>query len=266
MPFSYTKVSSESSQEAPEDMHLGVTRPTKFRHAMERSLMFRWIVGLFLLMATLACELAILYKQPRLDTISVGGEFNHIVPEFRLRKVVFEHDTRYSSDHKTWKSINATKLAYYNLVPRGGGFLNIPDHTTHDLPPPMHFPTMPGKDVFALAIFHQIHCLSALSHQMDRLTMQIRNKDWVVDDIELGHTDHCFNYLRNAITCCGDTTLEGQSKNNPDPGTDGTGAMHLCRNYDEITTWAEKWQRKTLPDVDCESYWPEEKCRLEGFT
>jgi hypothetical protein len=43
--------------------------------------------------------------------------------------------------------------------------------------------------------------------------------------------------------CCGDTTLEGQAQT-PElkdiAGTDGTGAVHVCRNYDEIVSWAER--------------------------
>jgi hypothetical protein len=43
--------------------------------------------------------------------------------------------------------------------------------------------------------------------------------------------------------CCSDTTLEGQAQT-PElkdiAGTDGTGAVHVCRNYDEIVSWAER--------------------------
>lgn len=54
-----------------------------------------------------------------------------------------------------------------------------------------------------------------------------------------GHIDHCFRYLRQSIMCCGDVALEGQDPDNPDPGTDGTGAAHLCKDYGQIISWAE---------------------------
>lgn len=77
---------------------------------------------------------------------------------------------------------------------------------------------------------------------MDDLIMQIRNKNFVLDESKLLHNDHCFDYIRNAIMCFGDTTLEGQSQTpglEDIPGTDGTGAIHVCRNFDEVSKWAE---------------------------
>jgi hypothetical protein len=119
----------------------------------------------------------------------------------------------------------------------------VPDYTIHSLPPPMHYPQAPGKHVYTIAVFHEMHCLMHISESIDKLVMQIRNKDFVLDEGTIGHNDHCFNYLRNALMCCGDTTLEGQSQAKMFEhiaGTDGTGAMHVCRNYEEISAWAEK--------------------------
>lgn len=106
----------------------------------------------------------------------------------------------------------------------------------------MHFPQNPGKDAYAIAVFHELHCLMHISGYLDKLVLKNRNKDLTLDESEIAHNDHCFNYLRNALVCCGDTTLEGQSQTpmlQDVPGTDGTGAVHICRNYDEITAWVE---------------------------
>jgi hypothetical protein len=106
----------------------------------------------------------------------------------------------------------------------------------------MHFPQAPGKEVFSLAIFHELHCLMHISASMDNLIMQIRRKDFVLDENVLLHNDHCFDYIRNAVMCFGDTTLEGQAQTpglQDVPGTDGTGAIHVCRNFDEIRAYAE---------------------------
>lgn len=43
--------------------------------------------------------------------------------------------------------------------------------------------------------------------------------------------------------CFGDTTLEGQTQTpglENVPGTDGTGATHVCRNFEEIRAFADK--------------------------
>jgi hypothetical protein len=107
----------------------------------------------------------------------------------------------------------------------------------------MHFDNTGDKSVFTIAVFHEMHCLMHVSAFIDKLVMQIRNKDMTLDEGTIGHNDHCFNYLRNALMCCGDTTLEGQSRAKMFEnvsGTDGTGAFHNCRNYEEISAYAEK--------------------------
>lgn len=62
------------------------------------------------------------------------------------------------------------------------------------------------------------------------------------DDI---HLFHCFDYLRQAIMCHGDTALEGA-----DPylvaegidlfefGTFGISTTHMCKSYDAVREWA----------------------------
>lgn len=53
------------------------------------------------------------------------------------------------------------------------------------------------------------------------------------------HVDHCFRYLRQSLVCCGDTALEGQDPNTNTLGTDGTGAVHVCKDFDAISSWAD---------------------------
>ena len=53
------------------------------------------------------------------------------------------------------------------------------------------------------------------------------------------HTNHCFDYLRQAILCNVDMTLEGGSPGNP-TGTNGFGHAHVCRNYLEVIDWIEE--------------------------
>lgn len=53
------------------------------------------------------------------------------------------------------------------------------------------------------------------------------------------HILHCFEYIKMSLTCAADTTLEGQKKDLQGPGTDGFGAVHQCRNFDDVFNWAE---------------------------
>jgi hypothetical protein len=54
------------------------------------------------------------------------------------------------------------------------------------------------------------------------------------------HVDHCFRYLRQSLVCCGDTALEGQNTKITLPDTDGTGAVHLCKDFEQVRAWAEE--------------------------
>ncbi|EAT76501.2 hypothetical protein SNOG_16129 [Parastagonospora nodorum SN15] len=203
--------------------------------------MLRWPAALFILIVILTCELSILRRQP--PSLPIGGEINGLVPHFSMEKKIFRADDRYASDHLTIESINATKDHWKDLMPRGSGFMHIQDYKKYTLPPPMHFDVSPGKELFAIAVFHQLHCLMHISAFLDKLTMKIRNREWTLDEQALAHNDHCFNYIRSALMCAADTTLEGQAQSNvlgDAAGTDGTGAVHICRNFDEVSAWAEK--------------------------
>ena len=140
----------------------------------------------------------------------------------------------------------ATKAEWMKLAPKGGGFVEIHDYQKYSLPPPMHFDEfekLRGKDTYVLAAFHQMHCLFHMQMFIDRLAMQLRAGNTTVDEHELIHNDHCFDYLRNAVMCMADTTLEGQIERegwDGEAGTDGTGAVHVCRSWDEVKGWAEK--------------------------
>ena len=52
------------------------------------------------------------------------------------------------------------------------------------------------------------------------------------------HMRHCFDYLRQALLCSADSTLEPW---HPDlGGVTGWGFPRVCRNYDELKLWAEE--------------------------
>ncbi|KAI1505679.1 hypothetical protein F5X99DRAFT_367356 [Biscogniauxia marginata] len=58
------------------------------------------------------------------------------------------------------------------------------------------------------------------------------------------HMRHCFDYLRQSLTCAADTTLEPI-----DPvlgGVTGWGNARLCRNYSELVGWAEEHRVNNL--------------------
>jgi hypothetical protein len=57
------------------------------------------------------------------------------------------------------------------------------------------------------------------------------------------HIAHCFDYLRQAIMCAGNTTLEHAIKGEDgkvEAEVDGWGVEHECRDFGAIFDWAGK--------------------------
>ena len=60
----------------------------------------------------------------------------------------------------------------------------------------------------------------------------------------LAHMRHCFDYLRQSLACAADSTLEPVI---PElGGVTGWGFPRVCRDYEELKQWAEKWRVNNL--------------------
>ena len=95
-----------------------------------------------------------------------------------------------------------------------------------------------------MSVFHQLHCLSYLAEHFQQgyggvgLTKEVAH-----------HSAHCFNYIRQGITCNADTTLEGKTGAGP-----GEGSEHECVDYEKLLDWANthggmKWRNALMPDI-----------------
>ncbi|KAG0705815.1 hypothetical protein DFH29DRAFT_1029084 [Suillus ampliporus] len=80
----------------------------------------------------------------------------------------------------------------------------------------------PNGRVFGISMFHQIHCL-----QMIQLALINGPND---------HSGHCLNFLRQAILCNSDTTLDPTvvSSDGMMIGTNSLGVTHVCRDWSQI--------------------------------
>ncbi|KAK0708467.1 hypothetical protein B0H67DRAFT_648527 [Lasiosphaeris hirsuta] len=174
-------------------------------------------------------------------------EVNGLVPPVSVHPVVFGPDPLVTPDHKTAASANASDEYWLSAVPLGNGFIAVEEPLQHQLPPPIRYK---GKNVYSVAVFHQLHCLHTIMASYNALAaadgvMKPEHShagptDKIRRSGPHGHIDHCFRYLRQSLLCCGDTALEGQDPNSDDPATDGTGAIHLCKDYEGIKRWAEE--------------------------
>ena len=52
------------------------------------------------------------------------------------------------------------------------------------------------------------------------------------------HLRHCFDYLRQALLCAADSTLEPWSENLG--GVTGWGVERVCRDYGGLRVWVEE--------------------------
>jgi hypothetical protein len=100
-------------------------------------------------------------------------------------------------------------------------------------------------DAFAIAVFHQLHCLHYLLTEFNKLLENTgRAKSRQTHRHGLGsealqHVGHCFDYLRSSLMCCGDTAFEGQASDINAPGTLGEASHHVCKDYERVKSWAE---------------------------
>jgi hypothetical protein len=86
-------------------------------------------------------------------------------------------------------------------------------------------------------MFHQLHCLNFLRFAYEPSTVV----DMAPDEVAY-HRDHCLDYIRQALMCAGDSTFEPLHK----AGINGMGAVHRCRNFERMFTWAYEHRSDTV--------------------
>ncbi|RDW68185.1 hypothetical protein BP6252_09581 [Coleophoma cylindrospora] len=126
----------------------------------------------------------------------------------------------------------------------GGGFIAIQTPDRYGLVGGLPLASDKGaedlvREGYGISLFHQVHCLVVI-----RSAFQAGNKD---DD----HVKHCFEYIRQAIMCTGDTTLEKVTVDDQgvlQPEIDGWGVVHQCRSYSMLFDIAEKHRVKVIGD------------------
>ncbi|KAL7924017.1 hypothetical protein ACQKWADRAFT_288553 [Trichoderma austrokoningii] len=192
--------------------------------------------------ATLLLQLRSLH-QPQ-----IGSEMNKLIPRFPTHQVLFQTDELATTKSLSQEDRNATRENWLTYMPKGNGFLAVNDFYKYNLPEPIWYQ---GNRTYSIAVFHQLHCLYIVMDMYNNLldpTSEYRTNPAKSDinSDEQEHVQHCFRYLRQSVTCSGDTTLEGHIPNSPLNGTDGTGATHVCKNFDAIRSWAE--HRRVVDD------------------
>lgn len=90
----------------------------------------------------------------------------------------------------------------------------------------------PRGRLFAVSIFHQLHCLQELARAM------------VETPASDEHVQHCLNYVRQTLLCAGSMRLEAMKKDESLGAdvekVDGIGFEHKCRDWTLLRRMVEE--------------------------
>nr|POE47266.1 oxidase ustya [Quercus suber] len=155
------------------------------------------------------------------------------LPSIPMDTVVFEANPVFSE-----RPTDDSDYAWNMLLPPGRGYVFVPDAEARGLAPGQQTPSGP---IYSVAMYHQLHCLARLRklHWVfkdgivsgeDALARSFAGRD------AAAHAQHCFDYLRQAILCNADMTLEWPKQAGPSSGAmvDGWGVPHTCKSQTAI--------------------------------
>jgi Mycotoxin biosynthesis protein UstYa len=87
-------------------------------------------------------------------------------------------------------------------------------------------------------MFHQLHCLMRIRETLfiTKLAINRTNAEKIDEDLiepSMMHVYHCFDYIRQALMCAGDLTLEWPrtEKDGRRFAVDGWGVSHQCKSW-----------------------------------
>ena len=142
--------------------------------------------------------------------------------------------------------------------------IQIDDPEKYDLPPglPLYSNRNPSNAIrkkYAMSVFHQIHCLQMLREEyMIHVGifgggLMTHDGDPQAAESHKGrHLEHCFDYLRQSVMCCADTTIEWA---NPDAGPtqkpliDGWEIPHKeCKDWSKVLEFTAEHEAPLVVD------------------
>ncbi|KFX97708.1 hypothetical protein O988_04725 [Pseudogymnoascus sp. VKM F-3808] len=155
------------------------------------------------------------------------------VPTWPKTTVTFQPNERYLHDGMFDNQTAALETLHnwIELSADGRGYVKIQDAEKYGLGKgyEMNVNATHTEPAYMLSVFHQLHCLSYLA-----VAFQTAFTDTKPTNEVAFHSVHCFDYIRQAILCNADTSLEG------DTGHPGWGGVHQCKDIDKLREWANQ--------------------------
>ncbi|KAH7348465.1 hypothetical protein BKA65DRAFT_427480 [Rhexocercosporidium sp. MPI-PUGE-AT-0058] len=166
------------------------------------------------------------------------------VPDLPTETVIFGNYSDYSAAPTIENNV-----MWMDLLGTGMGFVSIKDPKRYGLLDGVSNPHMP-PDVqnYGVSMYHQLHCLMMIRTLYWQALRGDRNlKMDENDDLEeeMGHVNHCFDYIRQGIMCAGDMSIESAAdpRDGEGPHISGIGMRHECKSWSA----SRKWMDENLP-------------------
>ncbi|KAG4434537.1 hypothetical protein IFR05_009978 [Cadophora sp. M221] len=140
--------------------------------------------------------------------------------------------------------------AWKDLTPKKGGYIAVSDEDKERYRLPST-EMRDGEWIYGVSVFHQLHCLQMIRNGHYTTLAHQDHHDHSPDTQSEGrmhHYDHCFDFLRQALMCRPDTTLEPVT---PAPNgllaDTGRGVVHSCRDYKDVLWFSGQYTPKNYP-------------------
>ncbi|KAK1070475.1 hypothetical protein LTR12_008738 [Friedmanniomyces endolithicus] len=200
-----------------------------------------WVTVLIVLLVLVAAALVLsIANASRQHTSKLDSQSP--VPPMPSTQTTFELNPLYAG-----RSSPSRDEAWSSLTPPGDGFILLPNATaqgTYNLP--LGKSTSHGQ-VYDISLFHQLHCLANIRAHLLTLqaAMDRENRDEIYDLLlkpQEGHVWHCFDYIRQALMCAGDMTVEWPRTEEDGRrfAVDGWGVTHECKDWDAIMAFMKE--------------------------
>ncbi|WDK09206.1 hypothetical protein CGRA01v4_00484 [Colletotrichum graminicola] len=164
----------------------------------------------------------------------VASEINALVPEFPLQKTTFSNLTVSWPSPQRWLHGAVPESEWHHLIhslhsliPHGGGFLKVDDPQLSLLPPPLIIEWPEKPTVYSISVFHQLHCFTSILNDFNRIQSGQLPKQ------PMRHLLHCFDFIRQEILCCGDSTREPHLQA-------GMETARVCKSFNDLLKFADE--------------------------
>ncbi|RDL37562.1 Uncharacterized protein BP5553_04995 [Venustampulla echinocandica] len=152
------------------------------------------------------------------------------IGEIPKKEVMFRFPSGYEDTSEEGDKI------WDELMPLGAGFLRVPHPRIYAMPRSTRIKgDQEEAELYSVSMTHQLHCLAVLRHVIIKYEKGDKSRF-----AGAGHDYHCLDYIRQAILCAGDTTLDHADIEYNTNGTEsrygftGANATHQCRDWEAI--------------------------------